>query len=157
MPPSSEPTATCPQPLRVNDCIAMVHVADVDTAEQFYALLGFQCDNRYHRADGITNFASLASANANLFLARASGPVIPSQQAVLFYMYSSDVTGLRRHLLNHGLADGGIPPGFRKRGEEGEMPERFAVYDICHPFYMPAGELRVQDRDGYTILIGQLE
>jgi predicted lactoylglutathione lyase len=25
----------------------MVHVADVDAAEQFYALLGFQSDSRY--------------------------------------------------------------------------------------------------------------
>jgi hypothetical protein len=31
------------------------------------------------------------------------------------------------------------------------------VYSLCHPFYMPEGELRVQDLDGYTLLIGQLE
>ncbi len=30
------------------------------------------------------------------------------------------------------------------------------VFLICHPFYMPKGELRVQDLDGYTILVGQL-
>ena len=63
---------------------------------------------------------------------------------------------MREHLLQQGLEDGGIPPGMRKRGEEGHMPERNAVYAIIHPFYMPEGELRVQDLDGYTLLIGQL-
>jgi len=149
-------TTSCPSNLQINDCIAMVHVADVDAAEQFYALLGFQCDSRYTRDDGITNFAGMNSGKARLFLTRASEPIIPSQQAVLFYMYSNDVKGLREHLLARGLEDGGVPPGLRKRGEEGHMPEKNAVYAICHPFYMPEGELRVQDRDGYTILVGQL-
>lgn len=148
--------ASCPSRLRVNDCVAMVHVSDVDAAEQFYALLGFQCDSRYKREDGVTNFAGMNSGKARLFLTRASAPIIPSQQAVLFYMYSNDVNGLREHLLAEGLEDGGVPPGFRKRGDEGHMPERRACYQICHPFYMPEGELRVQDLDGYTLLIGQL-
>lgn len=151
------PAFDCPAPLRVDNCVAMAHVEDVDVASQFYALLGFDCESRYSREDGITNFVGLISGRAKLFLARSSGPVIPSQQAVLFYMYSADVTGLRNHLLERGLEDGGVPPGFRKRGAEGHMPERNAVYTICHPFYMPHGELRVQDPDGYTILIGQTD
>jgi hypothetical protein len=135
----------------------MVHVADVDAAEQFYALLGFQSDSRYEGDDGVTNFAGMNSGKARLFLTRAGEPIIPSQQAVLFYKYSHHVIGLREHLLVRGLEDGRVPPGLRKRGEEGHMPEKNAVYAICHPFYMPEGELRVQDRDGYTILVGQLD
>ena len=30
------------------------------------------------------------------------------------------------------------------------------VGDITHPFYMPAGELRVIDPDGYVVLVGRL-
>jgi hypothetical protein len=149
--------SNCPEAFRVNEAVPMVHVESVEAAVHFYALLGFRCVNRYRRPDGITNFAEVVSDDAQLFLALASGPIIPSQQAVLFYMYSSDVVGLRSHLLDHGLEDGGVPPGERPRGQEGHMPERRAVYAISFPFYMPRGELRVQDLDGYTILIGQLE
>ncbi|MFM7975894.1 MAG: hypothetical protein ACKO8U_12535 [Pirellula sp.] len=141
----------------VTRCVAMLHVADVDAAAEFYQLLGFKIESRYIRNDGVTNFVGLKSRHAELFLAVASGLIVPSQQAVLFYMYTSDVISLRNHLIDHGLEDGGIPPGLRKRGQEGHMPERRAVYAICNPPYMPHGELRVQDLDGYTILIGQLE
>jgi catechol 2,3-dioxygenase-like lactoylglutathione lyase family enzyme len=141
----------------VNRCVPMVHVEDVDAAAKFYAMLGFERESRYVGNDGITNFVGLKSALAELFLARSSGPIIPSQQAVLFYLYTSDVRALREHLISEGLEDGGIPPGFRKRGQEGHMPERKAAYAICYPFYMPHGELRVQDLDGYTLLIGQLD
>jgi hypothetical protein len=34
---------------------------------------------------------------------RASDPVIPSQQAVLFYLYSPDLIALREHLLASGV------------------------------------------------------
>jgi len=145
-----------PSQLAINECVAMLHVADVDAAVQFYGWLGFQCDSRYQRADGVIHFAGLRSGRARLFLAIASGPIVPSHQAVLFYMYSNDVAGLHRYLLEQGLESGGVPPGLRKHGEEGYMPEKSAVYEICYPYYMPAGELRVQDRDGYTILVGQL-
>lgn len=141
----------------VNRCVAMLHVEDVDAACEFYQLLGFKVESRYVREDRVTNFVGLKSGQAEVFLALSSGPIVPSQQAVLFYMYASDVHGLRDHLIAHGLEDGGIPPGLRKRGHEGHMPERRAVYSICNPFYMPHGELRVQDPDGYTILVGQLE
>jgi hypothetical protein len=106
----------------------MVHVADVDLAEQLYGLLGFQLESRYQREDDVTNFSGLRLGKASLFLTRASEPIIPSQQAVLFYMYSDDVTGLRRHLLAKGLEDGGLPPGLRKHGETTNMPESNAVY-----------------------------
>jgi len=150
------PHPNCPDELRVNRMVAMAHVEDVDAAASFYTLLGFECESRYSRPDGVTNFVGLVSGQAQLFLAIASGPIVPSQQAVLFYMYSSDVAGLRLHLLANGLEDGGIPPGQRPSGLEGPMPERRAVYNLAHPFNMHHGELRVQDPDGYTILIGQL-
>ncbi len=151
-----QPQANCPSTFRVNDSVPMVHVEDVEASALFYSLLGFECDSRYKLHDGRTNFIGMNAGQARIFLTLASGPIVPSQQAVLFYMYSPDVKKMRP-FAGQALEDGGIPPGMRKRGEEGYMPERRAVYNIIHPFYMPQGELRVQDPDGYTILIGQLE
>jgi hypothetical protein len=66
---------------------------------------------------------------------RASEPVIPSQQAVLFYLYSPDLIALREHLLASGVK----------------------VSPITYPEYMPKGEIRVEDPDGYVLLIGQAD
>jgi hypothetical protein len=55
------------------------------------------------------------------------------QQAVLFYFYSPDLSALREHLLASGVQ----------------------VSGITYPEYMPKGEIRVEDPDGYVLLIGQ--
>jgi hypothetical protein len=67
--------------------------------------------------------------------ALASGQVIASHQAVLFYLYSSDLVALRQHLLDRGVE----------------------VTRITYPFYMPKGEIRLEDPDGYVLLIGQAD
>ena len=105
------PQPCCPDACRVTAHIPMAHVADVDRSIRFYTLLGFTCDSRFSGPDGVTNFTSLSSGRAHIMFARAGEPVVPSQQAVLFYMYSPDVMSLRMHLLASGLADGGKPPG----------------------------------------------
>jgi hypothetical protein len=64
---------------------------------------------------------------------RASEPVVPSQQAVLFYLYSPNLVALREHLITAGVR----------------------VSPITYPEYMPKGEIRVDDPDGYCLLIGQ--
>jgi hypothetical protein len=63
---------------------------------------------------------------------------------------------LRIHLLQNGLTDGGK---FPSEGEPavGVIPEREAVFRPAFPFYMPQGEIRVHDPDGYCILVGLLE
>ena len=65
--------------------------------------------------------------------ARASEPVVASQQAVLFYLYTPDLVALRDHLLTSGVR----------------------VSAITYPDYMPKGEVCVEDPDGYCLLIGQ--
>jgi hypothetical protein len=65
--------------------------------------------------------------------ARASAPVIASQQAVLFYLYSPNLVALREHLVANGVK----------------------VSPISYPDYMPKGEVRIDDPDGYCLLIGQ--
>lgn len=99
------PIPNCPDSIRVTDSVPMAHVADVDFSVQFYSLLGFACENRFSTVKGVTNWAAMTSGRARLFLSRASEPLISSQQAVLFYMYSKDVAMLREHLLANGLSD----------------------------------------------------
>ncbi len=151
------PPPCCPDPFRIRDLVAMAHVANVDRSLEFYAYLGFTCDSRFSHSDGSTNYASISSGHARLMLVRASGPIDPAQQAVLFYLYSPDVHGLRQHLLDRGLPNAGIPPGERPPGVDPPPPPTGPVlFEIKRPFYMPAGELRVHDPDGYCLLIGQL-
>ena len=68
-------------------------------------------------------------------LALADEPVVASEQAVLFYCWADDV-----QRLHDEPEDGGIPVGA-----------------IEHPFYMQAGAFRVEDPDGYVLLVGQLD
>ena len=67
-------------------------------------------------------------------LARASGPVDREQQAVLLYLYTRDLERFRRQLIDEGVDAG----------------------PIKHPTHMPGGELRLEDPDGYVLLVGQL-
>ncbi|MGE0143784.1 MAG: VOC family protein [Planctomycetota bacterium] len=144
-----------PKRTRVNALVPMAHVVDVDRSAEFYALLGFTCASRFSDPTGKTNWCELVSGSARLFLARASGPIDAADQAVLFYLYAADVRALREHLLARGLTDAGPIP-WEEGGDGGTAPERNAVFDIVPRFYMPDGELRVHDPDGYVLLVGQL-
>jgi hypothetical protein len=141
----------------VDRLVPFVHVADVEASLAFYALLGFE--TRHVMRDGAGRaFWALAQSGgkdtgegAEIMFARADGPVDPAQQAVLFYMYSSDVAGLRAGLLAGGLHDGGV-----YRGLPGPNRGRRVVFEVATQHYMPGGEVRVADPDGYCVLVGQL-
>jgi hypothetical protein len=115
--------------------IPMAHVADVQRSVDFYKLLGMELRGSLKTKQGSLQWAHVACEGAELMLARASEPVVASQQAVLFYLYSPDLTGMREHLLASGVQ----------------------VSAITYPDYMPKGEVRVEDPDGYCLLIGQAE
>ena len=83
-------------------------------------------------------------------LAVASDSVKPEQQAILFYLYCADVSAMRAHLLASGISDGG-----KFFGGPGPNGGRSVVFETTYPDYMPKGELRVADPDGYCLLIGQ--
>lgn len=146
----------CPPHLRVVEQVPMAHVADVDRSARFYALLGFACESRFADAHGVTTWCALASGKARLFLARASGRVAAAEQAVLFYLYAPDVRGLRAHLLARGVADAGPIPWEGAREAGAPAPEGPAAFEVVPRFYMPRGELRVHDPDGYVLLVGEL-
>lgn len=118
---------------RVTRLIPMAHVADVRRSADFYGLLGMQIRGCLRNASDELQWAHIACEQAELMLTRASEPMIASQQAVLFYLYSPDLIALREHLLANGV---GVSP-------------------ITYPEYMRKGEIRVEDPDGYVLLIGQ--
>lgn len=135
----------------IHRLVPFAHVADVEASMAFYALLGFEEASRHRGPAGRTVWAHLKRDAAELMLAQASGPIDADQQAVLFYMYTDRLELLRSHLLAHGVHDGGEYCGAPVPATGGGV-----VYGIQRPFYMEHGELRVIDRDGYVLLIGQL-
>ena len=113
--------------------IPMAFVADVQRSIDFYALLGLAVRNTFHNPQEQLVWAHVQCEGAELMFSIASDPVVPSQQAVLFYLYSPDLVALRNHLLAKGVK----------------------VSPITYPHYMTKGEIRVDDLDGYCLLIGQ--
>ena len=110
------------------------HVADVQRSIDFYARFGLEVrDTHEHQGKLVWAFVT-SGESAGLMLALADAPVDPHVQAVLFYCWTPDVAALREELVRDGLEVG----------------------EITHPFYMPAGEIRVADPDGYVLLVGQL-
>lgn len=146
----SQLTSAQPGEARVRRSVPMLHVSDVERSLAFYALLGFVPRGRVPGGAGRTRWADAASDFAELMFAQADTDPIAEQQAVLLYMYSSDVAALRRHLLACGLHEGGP-----FCGAPGPNDGRRVVFEITRPFYMPDGEIRIHDPDGYVILVGQ--
>lgn len=133
----------------VYELVPFAHVADVEESIRFYELLGFKVKDRVQHV-GRTQWAWITSGKAHLMLALASELVDPRRQAVLFYLYCEDVVELRTQLLDGGLVDGG---DFGPNVSSGTR----VVFKPSNPFYMPEGEIRVVDPDGYCLLIGQCE
>jgi len=145
---------------RVHRLVPMVHVADVDASVRFYALLGLEKQSEHKGPTGRTLWAHAKSAAAEIMLSQSDGAIEAGLQGVLLYMYCEDVAGLRAHLLRAGVADGGeyrgqpgpgLVAGLGSAGGPGG-----AVFEVMRPFYMPSGQLRVHDPDGYVCLVGQL-
>jgi hypothetical protein len=120
---------------KVTGLIPMAHATDVRRSVDFYKLLGMELRGSLKASDGDLRWAHVACEQAHLMLARASGPIVASQQAVLFYLYSPDLVALREHLIAAGVT----------------------VAAITYPEYMPKGEVRLEDLDGYVLLIGQAD
>lgn len=116
----------------IRSLVPMTHVESVPRSIEFYRKLGFEVGNTFTpdgRADPA--WAWLHADRASLMVARAGEPVVPDQQAVLFYLYCDDVVATRSELEKEGIAVGPIE----------------------HPFYAPRGEFRATDPDGYVLMI----
>lgn len=126
-------------PALVRGLVPMIHVTDVERSTEFYRLLGFEVGNAMPQT-GPKDWVWLYSPQAadwrrgpNLMLTRSECPIDGARQEVLFYLYASDLKSLRTKLMGSGVL----------------------ASDITYPEYLPAGECRVQDPDGYTLMIAQ--
>ncbi len=119
---------------RIERLVPMAHALDVPASIAFYEKLGFTTTKKLDHA-GKVFWAWLTCGAGNLMLSQASGKVDAEQQAVLFYLYTKDLEAFRAAVIANGVAAG----------------------PITRPFYMPAGECRIHDPDGYVLLVGQTE
>jgi catechol 2,3-dioxygenase-like lactoylglutathione lyase family enzyme len=124
----------------INGLVPMIHVADVERSAALYRLLGFEIGNRVPRERSPMEWAWLYAPGAadwkrgpNLMLTRSSCPPGDGVESVLFYLYAADLKSLRADLLTAGLRVG----------------------EIAYPEYLPDGEFRIEDPDGYTLMIAQ--
>lgn len=143
-------TTACPRDAVVTGLIPMAHVASVERSIAFYEQFGFTAESTLPDHAGKLRWAAMKSALAQIMFARASGPIDPGQQAVLFYLYTENVAALREHLLACGVRNLGA-----FGGKEHAPDQAGGLFNITHPPYMPEGELRVHDPDGYVLLVGQ--
>jgi catechol 2,3-dioxygenase-like lactoylglutathione lyase family enzyme len=122
-------TRPAPEP---RSLVALAHVASVPDSVAFYRKLGFEVGNTFTPPESREpTWVWLHRDKAQLMLSRASAPILPEEQAVLFYLYYDDVEETRRKLEAAGIACG----------------------PVSYPFYCPRGEFRVNDPDGYALMI----
>jgi predicted enzyme related to lactoylglutathione lyase len=112
--------------------VPMAHVQDVARAIEFYRQLGFETRNTL-RSDGQLAWAWVDNGKAHLMLVRSARPMNPGAQDVTLYLYAPDVAAYRAELSTRGVTVG----------------------PLTYPAYMPEGEFRIDDPDGYCLLIGQ--
>src|SRR5690348_4520319 len=101
----------------------LLHVADIETSIRFYELLGFTTID----TDRCTplGWARMHCEGGAVMFLRAEHRIDATAQGVMLVMYAPDLTGLRQHLLAHGVK---VPP-------------------ISYPGYMPSGEINLADPD----------
>jgi hypothetical protein len=112
--------------------VPIAHVADVARSIEFYRQLGFETRSTLE-PDGQLVWAWLESGKAHLMLSRSARPMNPGAQDVIFYLYAPDVAAYRADLEARGIKVG----------------------PVTYPPYMPEGEFRIDDPDGYCLLVGQ--
>ena len=118
--------------MKTRQLVPMLFVADIERSIDYYKHLGFEVGNTFAAGGGTKpTWAWLRSKDAPLMLAAADEPVVPSQQRILFYLYTDDVQ--TAHAL---LTDKGLKPG-----------------PITTPFYAPRGEFQLTDPDGYVLML----
>ncbi|MGA2414479.1 MAG: hypothetical protein ABSF59_08515 [Candidatus Sulfotelmatobacter sp.] len=87
------------------------------------------------RVAGELRWAHIECEQAHRMLSRAENPVAARQRSVLFDRYAPNLIALRQPLI---AAAGSVSPG-------------------TYPQYMPKGEVRLEDPNGYCLRIGQAD
>lgn len=114
----------------------MLHVASVPRSIAFYSKLGFGILNT-HTPPGAADptWAYLYNGGAQLMVTLAEEPVVPSQQGVLLYAYGTELEELHRAAVASGIDAG----------------------PVQRPFFSPLGEFRIEDPDGYVLIVAHVE
>jgi catechol 2,3-dioxygenase-like lactoylglutathione lyase family enzyme len=110
--------------------VPIAKVADLNRSIDFYGKLGFEVVNTFE-PEGQLKWAHLRSGGANLMLSQAAEPVNAAAQGVLFYMYVLGVAAFREQLAARGLKVG----------------------ELQYFFFAKDGEFRIEDPDGYVLLV----
>ena len=111
----------------------VIHVDDVARSVAFYQQLGFEVVQTLV-ADRHSAWTLLRNGPAELMLETATDPFTADEQGIFLYLHVTDVVALYDELQALGLEPG----------------------ELHNPPYMPAGEFRLTDPDGYILLFGQL-
>ena len=126
----------------MTEVIPIIRVASARDSAAFYAHLGFAIGNAVPRKGPPFHWAWLyqpdapswkTGANLMLVAGEVPQPAEDRAKAVLFYLYATDLKALREELLAKGIAAG----------------------EIEHPEHLPEGEFRVEDPDGWVLMIAQ--
>lgn len=120
--------------VQTREIVAFVHVASVSRSIEFYADLGFRVKNSVvppGHAGPV--WAWLESGAASLMVGLADEPVDASRQAILFYLYVESIAQAHAGLVERGHAPG----------------------PVRHPPHLPRGECRLEDPDGYVLMIAE--
>ena len=116
----------------VRALVPMAQVRSVPASIPFYRRLGFEVANTF-TPPGETepSWASLTSERAEIMVTRGEAGGSADRRAVLFYAYCDDVAAFRERVAGDGITAGPIE----------------------HPFYAPRGEFRIEDPDGYVVMV----
>jgi Glyoxalase/Bleomycin resistance protein/Dioxygenase superfamily len=107
----------------------MLHAMDIERSLAFYELLGFvTVDSDCGKPLG---GARMHCEGGALMFVRAEHAADPRAQGILLYMYAPDLMALRAELRTSGVS----------------------VSPIGYPEYMPSGEMRLVDPDGYSVIV----
>lgn len=128
---TAKKSATRSKALAPRALVPFAHVADVSRSVEFYTKFGFTLGGSLKNAEGVLEWAVVEHGGAQVMFARAAAPVVAEQQAVLLYVYYDDVSAARDALMHAGID----------------------VSELTTPPHSPRGEFRVDDPDGYAIIV----
>jgi predicted enzyme related to lactoylglutathione lyase len=115
----------------VSAAVPVCYVRDIDSAREFYELLGFAVQR--DGGEGEAQWCYLQCGATTLLIAAVQPPLIQVELPLLIYFYVDDLADVMRR-----LRDAGRP-----------------VEVVGYPDHAPGGEARTTDPDGNVVLCGQ--
>jgi hypothetical protein len=112
-----------------------LYVTNLEESIAFYNLIGLQVTNRRYENDELVWLTMTSDDDKiKIMLRKVAGPIIADHQDIFFYCHTANIKLLIKTLDDNKIARG----------------------KLQRPDYMPAGQCRVEDPDGYVLLIGEL-